>query len=106
MNELYKERLSWFLLSKTICENELFQVLLHGDDFHKLWLDAFFAPPIRVAQVEIDEVHDVRVPEGISNLFSTIYVSICIVVIVSLDWAEIKMGQRGFTFDERDNEVI
>ena len=58
------------------------------------------------AQVDIDEVCDVRVPEGICNLLSTVYVSVCVVVIVSLESAEIKMGQRGFTLNERDNEVI
>ena len=80
--------------------------MLHGDDFHELCPDAFFVPPIRVAQIDIDKVCDVRVPEGISNLLSTVYVSACVVVIVSLESAEIKMGQRWFTFNELNNEVI
>ena len=59
VDELYQEGLGRILTSKAISKNELFQALLHGDDFHELPLYDIFVPPIRVAQVEIDEVTDV-----------------------------------------------
>ena len=54
----------------------------------------------------MDKASDVRVPEGISDFFSTIDVSLFYVVIVTAKIAESKMGEWRFAFDERDYKVV